>query len=160
PGAARALHFLAFRPLAAGVQVRPDNLVGGVDGVREQLRVLGLPPDAIVTGLSDLDEATATRARGLWDVRAIRESYRRARTALARRQRRLPRPGPEAAMVESFLLGGRVIREVVLDPLLPEPLVPAAERTGLVSAMRAYDRAGRACWAAFMRGFDVLPEAR
>ena len=63
-------------------------------------------------------------------------------------------------MVESFLLGGRVIRQIVLDPLLPEPMVPAAERTALVDAMRPYDRAGRACWASFMRGFDVLPEAR
>ena len=38
--------------------------------------------------------------------------------------------------------------------------MPAAERGALVAAMRDYDRVGRACWAAFMRGFDVLPEAR
>ena len=37
-------------------------------------------------------------------------------------------------MVESFLLGGRVIRELVLDPLLPEPIVPDAERDALVAA--------------------------
>ena len=158
PTAGRALHFLGFRALAPGVHVRPDNLVGGVAGVREQLRALGLPADAIVTGLHELDEATAARARGLWDVRGLRASYRKARTALARSQRRLPRLGSEAAMVESFLLGGGVIRELVLDPLLPEPLLPAAERTAVVAAMRAYDRLGRTCWAAFMRGFDVLPE--
>ena len=67
---------------------------------------------------------------------------------------------PARAMVESFLLGGRAIRQIVLDPLLPEPLVPAAERGALVAAMRRYDRVGRACWAGFMRAFDVLPEAR
>jgi len=58
------------------------------------------------------------------------------------------------------VLGGRMIREIVLDPLLPEPLVPAAERAALVAAMRDYDRLGRACWAAFMREFDVLPDRR
>ena len=63
-------------------------------------------------------------------------------------------------MVESFLLGGRTIRQLVLDPLLPETLVPAAEREALVAAMRRYDRVGRASWARFMRGFDILPEAR
>ena len=53
-------------------------------------------------------------------------------------------------MVESFLLGGRVIRELVLDPQLPEPLAPEAERRALVAAMRRYDRAGRRAWASFM----------
>lgn len=58
-------------------------------------------------------------------------------------------------MVESFLLGGRVIRELVLDPLLPEPLAPEAERRALVSAMRRYDRAGRRAWASFMTRYGA-----
>ena len=53
-------------------------------------------------------------------------------------------------MQESFLLGGRVIRELVSDPLLPDALAPAAERRGLVAAMRRYDRIGRRLWAGFM----------
>ena len=36
------------------------------------------------------------------------------------------------------------------DPLLPEPLVPAAERRAVVTALRRYDRAGRRSWAAFL----------
>ena len=36
-------------------------------------------------------------------------------------------------MVESFLLGGRVIRQLVLDPLLPEPILPVGERDALVA---------------------------
>jgi phenylacetic acid degradation operon negative regulatory protein len=58
-------------------------------------------------------------------------------------------------MVESFLLGGRVIRELVLDPLLPEPLAPEAERRALVAAMRRYDRAGRRAWASFMAHYGA-----
>src|SRR5207253_2138770 len=63
----RALRFFAFRELAAGVHVRPDNLVGGAAAVRAQLRALGLGPDAIVATLRDLDDATRVRAIALWD---------------------------------------------------------------------------------------------
>jgi len=157
---ARARRFFAFRELVPGVHVRPDNLAGGVTAVREQLYALGLPGGVIVSRLEALDEQTATRARGLWDVRGLRASYRRARTTLAASARRLSRLAAADAMVESFVVGGGVIREIVLDPLLPEPLVPAAERAAVIAAMREYDRLGRACWAPFMRGFDVLPERR
>ncbi len=53
-------------------------------------------------------------------------------------------------MVESFLLGGRALRVLALDPLLPEALVPEAERRALVQAMQRYDRAGRRVWAKHM----------
>ena len=53
-------------------------------------------------------------------------------------------------MVESYLLGGRIIRELVLDPLLPEAIVPTGPRTALVEAMREYDALGRRSWALFM----------
>jgi phenylacetic acid degradation operon negative regulatory protein len=53
-------------------------------------------------------------------------------------------------MAESFLLGGRVIRQLVLDPLLPEPLAPESERRALAQALRRYDRAGRRAWAGFL----------
>src|SRR5262249_14914529 len=46
--------------------------------------------------------------------------------------------------------GGRVIRQLVLDPLLPEPLAPEALRRELAQAMRRYDRLGRRAWAAFL----------
>jgi phenylacetic acid degradation operon negative regulatory protein len=157
---ARALRFLAFRTLAPGVRVRPDNLVGAVSAVRDRLHALGLPADVIVVGMRDLDPASDARARALWDPTALRAAYRATRVALADSEKRLARLPEADAMTESFLLGGRAIRQLVLDPLLPEPLVPAAERAALVEAMRRYDRVGRACWAGFMRGFGVLPEAR
>jgi hypothetical protein len=59
--------------------------------------------------------------------------------------------GSEAqAMVESFLLGGRIIRQLALDPLLPKPLIDPEPRRALVQAMLHYDRLGRRSWAAFM----------
>jgi phenylacetic acid degradation operon negative regulatory protein len=158
--AERPLHFLAFRELTPGLHLRPDNLAGGVGAVREQLAALGLPADVVVAELTNLDETTEARARALWDTNALRAAYRDARARLTRSERRLPRLAPAAAMAESFLLGGEVLRQLALDPRLPDPLVPSEERATLVEIMRRYDRLGRSCWAGFMREFEVLPEAR
>lgn len=147
----RAFDFLGFRELDPGLWIRPDNLRGGVAEVRRQLEALGLDAAAIVFALGALDDATEARARRLWDVTRLRASHRAMRESLAASERRLPRLATERAMVETFTLGGRAIRELVLDPLLPEPIIPAAERRALVEAMRRYDRVGRDCWRPFMR---------
>jgi phenylacetic acid degradation operon negative regulatory protein len=151
----RALRFLGFRPLFRGLDVRPDNLSGGVDGVREELHALGLDHDAAVFLVRHLDAATEARARRLWDTAAIRAGYRRTRVGLERSAARLETLAPHQAMAESFRLGGAAIREIVLDPLLPEPIFPATERDALVETMRDYDRRGRACWAGFLGRFGV-----
>jgi hypothetical protein len=58
-------------------------------------------------------------------------------------------------MAESFLLGGRVIRQIVLDPLLPEPIVRDGELRELVAAMRRYDKLGHACWRSFFSQYRL-----
>jgi len=151
----RALRFLGLRALEPGLAMRPDNLRGGVAAARAELLSLGLEPEAPVFELRALDPASEARARALWDVRALRAGYRRSLADLERSARRLPRLPEADARVESFLLGGRVIRELVLDPLLPEPIVPAGEREALLGAMHRFDRLGRACWSAFLDRFGV-----
>ncbi len=144
---ARALRLLGFRELVQGLELRPDNLSGGIAAVRSQLYALGLEPTAMVLGLADLDADTESRARGLWDIESLDVAYDAMRRELEQSSERLARMGREAAMVESFLCGGRVLRLLVQDPLLPEPIASAARRRALVTAMRHYDRLGRACWA-------------
>jgi phenylacetic acid degradation operon negative regulatory protein len=151
----RAFRFLGFRELRPELLIRPDNLAGGAVAVREQLHRLGLEPEAPVFALRELDTRFEGRARKLWDVEALRGAYRSSREAVEGSARKLPGLTPDRAMTESFLLGGRVIRQIVLDPLLPEPIVPAGERRALVSAMIDYDRIGRAAWAAFLRSFEI-----
>jgi len=147
----RALQFLGFRRLAPHLFIRPDNLKGGVDAARGELLALGLDPAALVYAVAQLDPATEERARALWDSQALRRAYRDACAVLARSADSLARMAVADAMVESFVLGGKMIRQLALDPLLPEPLVPAAERAALVEAMRDYDRRGRDCWRPFMK---------
>ena len=146
----RALEFLGLEELSPGLVVRPANLPGGVTAVRERLVALGLEPEAPVF-LAELDAATDARARGLWDARALVEGYRRSRLQLERSESRLASLPPERAMTESFLVGGRVMRQLALDPNLPESIVPHDERDALIAAMRRYDRAGRDCWKPFLR---------
>ncbi len=147
----RALSLLGFAELAPGLALRPDNLRASLAELRGELRELGLEADAMLVHASQLDAGSEARARGLWKREAFRESYRRSLAELEASEARLAGLSEERAMVESFLLGGRVIRELVLDPLLPEPLAPEAERRALVAAMRRYDRAGRRAWASFMK---------
>ena len=151
----RSLAFLGFRPLDARLEIRPDNLTGGVRALREALQALGLDAGSIVFTLRDLDPATETRARGLWDAETLHQAYAASLREIEESARRLPQLSTQAAMVESFSLGGRMIRQLVLDPLLPEPIASTEGRDALVEAMRRYDRLGRACWGAFLARFDV-----
>ncbi len=146
----RALALLGFAELGPGFALRPDNLRASLSELRTELRELGLEADALLARASELDPESEARARSLWKRDALAAAYRRALAELTASEARLAALPEERAMVESFLLGGRVIRELVLDPLLPEPLAPEAERRALVAAMRRYDRIGRRAWASFM----------
>ncbi|HYC56818.1 MAG TPA: PaaX family transcriptional regulator [Candidatus Binatia bacterium] len=149
----RSMQFAGMRPLKPGLWIRPDNLVDGLAAMRPMLEQLGLR--ALVFRIDGLDPAAQERARGLWPVEEIRAGYRECIAELEASAARLPELPIAEAMAESFLIGGQAIRRIVLDPLLPEPILAAAERRALLAAMNQYDLAGRACWARFMRGFGL-----
>jgi phenylacetic acid degradation operon negative regulatory protein len=151
----RALDFLGFRTLAPDLWVRPDNLEGGVNDLRPRLHALGLDVEAPIFAMSDLDAESEARARDLWDGKALCRSYREGRDTLLRSAERLRRLPPERAMVESFLVGGRALRQLAFDPLLPEPIAAAAPRREFVDEMRRYDRMGRAHWRVFMKALGL-----
>ncbi len=154
---ARALRLLGFRPFAPGIELRPDNLVGGVARVRARLASLGIDAPALVFGIDDLDPAAEARARALWDGAALVASYRATIGRLERSAERVALLPRAAARAESFRLGGEALRQLALDPLLPEPIVPAAERRALVAAMHRYDRLGRRAWAGWLGDEAELP---
>jgi phenylacetic acid degradation operon negative regulatory protein len=154
--AERALRLTGFRTLEPGLELRPDNLAGGVGALRETLLGLGLDPSLPVVRLAALDAARETRARGLWDGAGLRAAQREAREAVQTSAARLPGLAPEAAMVESFQIGGHALRTIVRDPLLPEALVPGDERRALVAAMQEYDRMGRESWRGFLAAHGVV----
>ncbi len=151
----RSLVFLGFREFEPGLFVRPDNLKGSIAELRRRLVGLGLEDSAKVFGLTDFDHVSEARARSLWDFGALSSAYREACESLAQSLSRLSERPAAAAMTETFLLGGRVIRQLVLDPLLPEEMAPSTQRQLLVTQMREYDAFGRGCWADFLRKHGV-----
>lgn len=155
----QALRWMGFAELAPGLRVRPDNLRGGVERVRADLRRLGLDPEALVLRLDGLEPEAEHRAAQAWDAAALERGYERSLAELAQSEARLDRQDEGAAMVESFQLGGHVIRQLTLDPLLPRPLIDSDKRRRLVQAMRRYERHGRRTWARFMARHDA-PSAR
>jgi phenylacetic acid degradation operon negative regulatory protein len=151
----RALNFFGFRALAPDLWVRPDNLEGGVKDLRPRLTAVGLQVEVPIFNMSGLDADTEVRARRLWDAEALCGAYAEGRKALLRSVERIYGLAAERALVESFLVGGRALRQLAFDPLLPEPIVPAAPRRDFVDELRRYDRIGRAYWRSFMKAQGV-----
>jgi phenylacetic acid degradation operon negative regulatory protein len=143
----RALHRYGFREGLPGLWVRPDNLRVDRDVLRDELTELGLMSGAeLFTGSGFAAALTDGWARSLWDLAALRKSYRAARRELDRSRQRLASIPPEDALVESFLAGGRAIRVLALDPLLPDEILAGDDRRALTDEMREFDRLGKSFW--------------
>lgn len=157
----RALALLGFRDLEPGLSIRPDNLRGGIETLRAELVALATDDEGrdgalgrvfLMHGLDAPDEA---EARGLWDVAALAREADRARMMLHESEARLAALDPEEAMIESFLVGGRVLRQLNRHPLLPPEILDPEPMAALLESMRRYDRSGRTLWAPFLARHDV-----
>jgi phenylacetic acid degradation operon negative regulatory protein len=143
---AHALQLQGFMPLASQIWVRPDNLADSVGDMRQTLLRLGLASGSAVFRGQDFDEATTYRMMALWDVAAISAGYQQARQALARSMEKLEYLPLAQAACETLLIGRTVIRSIVRDPLLPEEILPSAERRALLDDMRHYQDNGKRLW--------------
>jgi phenylacetic acid degradation operon negative regulatory protein len=142
----RALGMLGFREWERGLYLRPDNIERDLDAVRRRLYLLGLERDASVFLARGLDPAREARVRRLWDGRALTATYRRLRRQIDAWLENCHALDPDTGAREAFLLGGKAIRHVVFDPLLPDPLVDAQARHDFVESVRRIDRVGRSIW--------------
>jgi phenylacetic acid degradation operon negative regulatory protein len=149
----RALNMLGFRELDPGLLVRPDNIEASVDAVRCRLISLGLERGTGVFVASQFDRKREARIRTLWDGKALNSAYRKLNEQLETWLTRADALEPDVAARESFLLGGKAIRQVVFDPLLPEPMVDTKARHTFVETVRRYDKAGQKIW----RQLGMLP---
>lgn len=142
----RALALAGLRELDPGLYIRPDNLEGGVDPVRQRLYKLGLDADAPVFLAQQFDAERDQRARKLWDGKALTKHYRDNRRKLETWLDQSEELEPEVAARESYLLGHDAIRSLVFDPMLPAPLVDVDERRAFTKTVLRFDRAGHAIW--------------
>ncbi|WP_205655576.1 hypothetical protein [Alcanivorax sp. 24] len=147
----RALTLRGFRALEnSGLWLRPDNLVGGVSAVREDLKRLGLAPAARVFGVNSLSGRDETRIRAQWDTRAMIQAYQDVGRRLQASEANLDTLPLDQAARDSLLLGRTAIRLIIHDPLLPEALMGGDERHHLIDQVRAYQVRAKALWARFL----------
>lgn len=151
--AQRALKLWGFRELRPRLAIRPNNLAIDLDELRQRVHRLGLSAGFlfVMSHLGDED----VHARRLWNDAGLDDAYEEVLDAMrASRARLLNRSLPSSslddAVRESFVVGREAIRLLVLDPLLPEPLVDAAKRESVRRAMLEYDCEGRELWRRFI----------
>ena len=149
----RALHLLGFAELQRDFYVRPDNIEPDIAAIRQRLHTLGLEPQAVVCGCSAFDPATETAVDALWDGTVLNHGYRATQQRLEAWLASAARLPTAQAARECFFLGGAAIRQLVYDPLLPEPMVDGALRQAFIDSVHAFDEAGRAIWNRF---YDTL----
>ncbi len=142
----RALAMLGLQEFERGLYLRPDNLAGGVTGVRARLNRLGLDAAAAVFVASEFDATRESRARSLWDGQALNRAYRSTRRRLEQWATKAGSHAPETAARDAFILGNDAIRLLVFDPMLPAPLVDVDARRACADAVLAHEEAGRALW--------------
>ena len=146
----RALRYLGFEELKSGLFLRPNNLTPGIDGIRDELAALGLDAGASVFRMEELNPAQERGARALWDSPGLEQTYSKLHGELTGSLDRLEELPLNDSVREAFLLGREGIRHVVLDPLLPEPLVDEAKRSSMVNVLQNYCDKGLNLWARFL----------
>lgn len=142
----RATRIVGLRELQPGLLVRPDNLGGGVEATRRRLAALGLESEAAVFRLDSLGPLDAV-ARSLWDDLTLDARYREHIDRLEDVTVRLKSQSVDEAARQTFIVGGRAIQDIVMDPLLPEPLVDPGLRERFVRTMSTFDELGRETWS-------------
>lgn len=146
----RALRYLGFEELRPGLFVRPNNLTPGVEGIRKELYALGLDPVAPVFRIDDLDRDEEKRARKMWESQSLEQTYAALHEELESSLSRLEALSLHDSVREAFLLGRKGIRQVVLDPLLPAPLIDEDMRSTVVDVLQGYCDKGLDLWAQFL----------
>ncbi len=149
----RAVRLLGFHAWRGSRHVRPDNLRGGVEGLRRTLAGTGMAPGAVVFAIDDLDPGADRELRGLWDAEALTSALTRTADELVRSRERLADLSPEEFARESLLLGSRAIATVLHDPLLPEELCDPEPLRRLVELTKAYQDTAQAIWGRLL-GLD------
>lgn len=151
----RALSLLGFRQLDKGLYIRPNNLQGGINGVRKRLLNLGLGKEAIIFKADDFDDQRQKKALALWSDMQLVTHYKEMSAQLNEWLANKDNLSADTALREVFMLGDAAIRSVIFDPLLPAPLVDETARQQCFDTVRRFNDEGRRLWLAFFAANTV-----
>ncbi len=156
----RALAFWGFRECAPDLFARPANLRYELNELNAQLNELGLDDDATIFEISQWPGFDSAHARNIWDCTGLERRYRDGPQQL---RDLLPvlRTMPFAQAADRALRAGAgAIRDLVFDPLLPEPLVRAEARREYLQEMIRFDDIGRQMWRVVLEHEGEWPETK
>jgi len=142
----RILQLAGFSELDQGLMVRPNNLVGGAEKLRERLVKLGLEGEARVCTLADLDESSQQQAVSLWDSKILNERYLQGHKDMSEWLANMSGLDSQTAAREIFVMGDNTLRHLAFDPLLPSEMVDVESRRQYIQTMIEFDRVGRGIW--------------
>ena len=149
----RLLQLAGFSALEQGLAVRPNNLCGGVEALRQRLQAIGLEEEAIIFRIDELDKASHQRAMSLWDRQDLENHYRDAQNIMQEWMDKAATLDPETAAKESFLIGDEYIRCIAYDPMLPEEMVDKALRKTYLDTLIRFDQQGKTIWQSLYKEF-------
>lgn len=118
----RAMGALRFGELRDGAWLRPDNLPPGTLPAAE---AVAADQTLVVIGPLAGGADPASLAASLWDLDGWARTADQLVHELGPLQQRLD-AGDASALAEGFVVSAAVLRHLQADPLLPDPLLPAA----------------------------------
>jgi phenylacetic acid degradation operon negative regulatory protein len=148
---ARALRLRGFVETVPGLAVRPANLRLDPATLREELLGFGLDEAALVLEIGACEPPHVIDPGALWNREILERGYRANIDRLVASTARIADLDAFGAARETLLLGRKVMRDILLDPLLPDGLVDSRLRSAMIAAMKRYDALGKGCWRTFYR---------
>ncbi|MBT6175761.1 MAG: hypothetical protein HOI23_00850 [Deltaproteobacteria bacterium] len=146
----RALRYLGYKIFKNGLAIRPANIKRDLEGAREQLVSFGLEAEASVFEISSLGAQDHKYALELWDSASIEKHYRHLAQEIETSFPRLKNLDIKEALIENHVLGGVVIRHLLLDPLLPDEMCDSKLRNRLIKLLDKYEHHGRKRWVQYL----------
>ncbi|AOA59953.1 hypothetical protein BFG52_09740 [Acinetobacter larvae] len=146
----RALALLGMCPWHSGLYLRPNNIQGAVTGLTARLKNLGLSEQAVLFRLSDLAAEQQQQVCHLWDSTALEQSYHQLMRGLQQATIQLKHGSLPDAARQSYVIGDAAIRQMIFDPMLPEPLLDVKLRQQCRQQLQDFDALGHEIWANFL----------
>lgn len=155
----RAFEMLGFAPLERSLHIRPNNIVGGAQVMRQHLLALGVEPTVVSFEAQHFSAEHANQISGLWDSAALNQRYQQETVRLTSWIQQHHELELEVAARESYLIGSQAIRQVVFDPWLPEPMVNTQARHEFVAVVKQFDKVGKNVWRQLGEQHEAMPTA-
>ena len=150
----RALGLRGFASLGPHLHIRPDNLKVGFNALQSEMESFGVAPGSCLMKIQQLDSQHETKARSLWNIRALGAAHQHWLDMVINSQERLDDLPLASAVRETLLLGRSAIAHLLRDPLLPEELMPSGTRHALRAHLQAYQQKALELWLTWLSQHD------